>query len=343
MDEQDSEESSEQWDSDDSEFVPPGQRTNANRRDQVEIKLNKIPNMLILFFNYSHQFKINIFFPEIYLDQRKNKTLRQLAFLPRTQRAEFIDQVFLPSAIRVLPNSLFNKLYSSYFFDESNGIESGTSQFVMAGHFSMIVDKMRARISRHKSLKQYENFFFVTTAFGGKQVVEFTGDGCIDHEAIGLGDLDWEKLQDQLDIIKIDFGIDLDVEDNNGCTFFLESDSTTQKHFSGLYSSFCTNVFGEEKFWPAFLSSFGGFTFRPTTSSKSPAAKVIAYSDYKNPFYTRGGQDRHGADFEYKALQCNNTRRIEGVKVSSSRKHQVHFWFLYLTIHHHHHFIEAYG
>jgi hypothetical protein len=248
LNDNDSQESSEEWDSDDSDFIPQDQRTNRRRNvdEQVGIKLNKIPNMLICFCRYSHPFKFNLFFPEVYLQRRKDKTLKQLAFLSRSHRIQFIDDVFLPSVKRILENSLFNKLHSSYAVEESKGFQNGGSQFIMAGHFNDIVAEMRRRISRHRSLKHFKDFFFITTAFGGKQIVDFAEDGSLDHTVIDLSDLDWDQLQDQLSNVKIDFGIDFDFSPNNGYTFFLESDPTTRKRFDHLYQGFCEKVVGED-------------------------------------------------------------------------------------------------
>jgi hypothetical protein len=177
------------------------------------------------------------------MKQKKDGTLGKSAFLAREDRQRFIDQVFLPSAKLALKDAVFNKLCSSFSKSEWRGTNGSSSMFIRTKFFKQVISEMRGLVIRHRnSLKDFQDFFFITASFGGKEPVELV-DGKVELESIGSGDVDWSEMGQDLSKCKIDFGTDLEYGWNNGSTFFMSSDEAVRgKKFGELHSSYCGSV-----------------------------------------------------------------------------------------------------
>jgi hypothetical protein len=60
----------------DESYDPIVESENTFSGAQIEVPFNRIPHTLFCHFYHTHAFKSHVFFPRLYLEQRRNKTLR---------------------------------------------------------------------------------------------------------------------------------------------------------------------------------------------------------------------------------------------------------------------------
>jgi hypothetical protein len=308
-----------EYDSDGSDYIPPTDSNDSS--STVDIRLNALPNCLFANFQSFHQFKTWIFFPSLYAHQRRTlkQKQRRMGYLTSDDLAVFINQIFLPAAKRILCHAAFNKLDGSFEQSLAKGVKSFSAMFIDSINMNLIVSEMRSFLSNNTTtFRVYSDFFFVTAAFGAKEVVPSFENG-LDIQQLANGVVDWEQMGNKT-FVQLDFGLDLVLKNKDFSTFFLCMDhgKGSGKRFGKILEAFCERVTGEESVYPAFFATdFGGFSFIPSGAANPFATKAIGYSDFKNPFYIRGKEDRHGEDYNHEDLHANNVRKFKGIKVST--------------------------
>jgi hypothetical protein len=216
-----------------------------------------------------------------------------MGYMTSDDRISFINEIFLPAAKCILGHAAFNKLDGSFEQSLAKGVKSFSAMFIDSTNMNLIVSKMRSFLSNNTTFRVYSDFFFVTAAFSGKEVVPSFDNG-LDIQQLANGVVDWEKIGNKT-FVQLDLGLDLVLRNKDFSTFFLCMDHGKGKRFGKLLEAFCEHVTGEESVYPAFFATdFGGFGLRPSGAANPFATKVIGYSDFKNAVYICGKKDRHG-------------------------------------------------
>jgi hypothetical protein len=189
------------------------------------VNLNRIPHSLFCTFGgINHPVKTHIVFPNLYIQQRREGKPMGKAYMDWNDQRTFINNIVIPAVEKVMPSACFNKLPTSYSHDTGQKIKNYSSHFLPAARIDEIVEEMRKIIKRHELL-DFSSFYFVTTAFGGKQFFEKADLEILKVQDIADGEIDWSKL-DSGDVL-VDLGVNVLYESVIRTTSFFKSPPST--------------------------------------------------------------------------------------------------------------------
>jgi len=252
--------------------------------NEQHVNHNRIPNALLSVVNGEHKFYTHILFPDMYLQQQDPAFVDKkydFGTITLDDQQVFIDEIFLPCFREAVWRQKTLRFPKDFEQAQKKGYTTtGSVDFMSQYDLMGTIQNMRDFLKENPGYSKFDNFYFLTYSFGGKQ----------DYPLFFTAGFQLKKGD------KIDVGFDFMARNfidpyEKSILFF---DKTSVQC---LDADYLLPVGGRKlKFHPQFMSTFGGFQFSSKRAKRFE--KVIMYSSLKYDFsqvkrYGRNNDDYH--------------------------------------------------